>query len=247
MQLVLLDHGLYRDLPRAFALTYSRLWHGVVLGDADAIREAAEEMGVGQYYPLLAAMLTARPWTDILRAGDTGDARALHEKGTAADKKQIAGYAAQYAKHIGIVLDLVPRPLLLLFKTNDCLRHAERQLGAAGVGSFSITLRYCLCCLRHEARAAAAAASAASTATTAATSTGSAGSTAGVAARRWLGIARAWLAVLRLDVAMLLLRVLSGSAVLPRAVRALSLSPASAKRQGEREKASTSAVSVEHT
>ncbi|EOD28819.1 hypothetical protein EMIHUDRAFT_234481 [Emiliania huxleyi CCMP1516] len=132
VQLVLLDHGLYRDLPRAFALTYSRLWHGVVLGDADAIREAAEEMGVGQYYPLLAAMLTARPWTDILRAGDTGDARALQEKGTAADKKQIAGYAAQYAKHIGIVLDLVPRPLLLLFKTNDCLRHAERQLGAAG-------------------------------------------------------------------------------------------------------------------
>ena len=217
-----------------------------MLGDADAIREAAEEMGVGRYYPLLAAMLTARPWTDILRAGDTADARALHEKGTAADKKQIAGYAAQYAQHIGLVLDLVPPPLLLLFKTNDCLRHAERQLGAAGVGSFLITLRYCLRCLRHEARATAAAASAASTATTAATSTGSAGSTAGVAARRWLGIARAWLAVLRLDVAVMLLRVFSGSALLPRAVRALSLSPASAKRQGERE-ASTSAVSVEHT
>jgi len=239
---VLLDHGLYRDLPHAFALTYSRLWHGVVLGDADAIREAAEALGVGQYYPLLAAMLTARPWTDILRAGDTGDARALHEKGTAADKQQIAGYAAQYARHIGLVLDQVPRPLLLLFKTNDCLRHAERQLGG-GVNSFLITLRYCLRCLRHEARAAAAAA--ASTSTSAA-SAGSAGRTAGGVSRRWLGMARAWLAVLRLDVAVLLLRVWSGSALLPRAVRALSLSPASAKRQRERE-ASTSAVSVEHT
>ena len=33
--------------------------------------------------------------------------------------------------------------MLLLFKTNDCLRHAERQLDA-GVDSFLITLRHCL-------------------------------------------------------------------------------------------------------
>ena len=33
--------------------------------------------------------------------------------------------------------------MLLLFKTNDCLRHAERRLDA-GVDSFVVTLRYCL-------------------------------------------------------------------------------------------------------
>ena len=42
-----------------------------MLGDADEIREAAEAMGVGPYYPLLAAMLTARPWNDILQANPT--------------------------------------------------------------------------------------------------------------------------------------------------------------------------------
>ena len=166
VQLVLLDHGLYRALPREFTLTYARLWQvrpwprppiptptltlmyarpwqGLVLGDADLIREQAEAMGVGRYYPLLAAMLTARPWTDIMASDDPA---SLAERGTAEDKAQIAGYAAQYARQIGLVLDKVPRPMLLLFKTNDCLRHAERQLGggAAGASSLLITLRYCL-------------------------------------------------------------------------------------------------------
>ena len=51
--------------------------------------------------------------------------------------------AQQYIKQIAVVLERVPPPMLLLFKTNDCLRHAERRLGA-GVNSFVITMRYCL-------------------------------------------------------------------------------------------------------
>ena len=91
VQLVLLDHGLYRELPRHFTLIYSRLWRGLVLGDADEIRLAAEEMGVGPYYPLLAAMLTARPWNDILQAAE--QPAALVARGTKEDQAQIAGYA----------------------------------------------------------------------------------------------------------------------------------------------------------
>lgn len=88
VQLVLLDHGLYRELPRHFTLIYSRLWRGLVLGDADEIREAAEAMGVGPYYPLLAAMLTARPWNDILLAAE--QPAALVARGTKEDQAQIA-------------------------------------------------------------------------------------------------------------------------------------------------------------
>jgi hypothetical protein len=47
------------------------------------------------------------------------------------------------------VLELVPAPMLLLFKMNDCLRHAERQLDA-GVDSFVITLRHCLRTMLHD-------------------------------------------------------------------------------------------------
>ena len=139
-QLVLLDHGLYRELPTRFTLLYAQLWHALVLGDADGIRQVSFELGVGEYYPLLAAMLTNRPWGDVV--GSASSSR-LKERNTAADKEQIRGYAQQYLKQIVHVLERVPRPMLLLFKTNDCLRHAERQLDA-GVDSFLITLRYCL-------------------------------------------------------------------------------------------------------
>ena len=49
---------------------------------------------MGEWYPLLAAMLTGRPWADVL-ATEAGADR-LREKGTAEDKAQIAGYAQQY-------------------------------------------------------------------------------------------------------------------------------------------------------
>ena len=46
--LVLLDHGLYRELPRRFTLLYAELWHSIVLGDADGIRRVSFELGVGE-------------------------------------------------------------------------------------------------------------------------------------------------------------------------------------------------------
>ena len=179
-----------------------------MLGDADLIREQAEAMGVGRYYPLLAAMLTARPWTDIMASDDPA---SLAERGTAEDKAQIAGYAAQYARQIGLVLDKVPRPMLLLFKTNDCLRHAERQLGggAAGASSLLITLRYCLEAMLRDRRAPGPA-----------MATGGSGGgrrRVGEARRRGCGAWRAWLSQLKLQLAIWLLRVSSESAALPRA------------------------------
>lgn len=139
-QLVLLDHGLYRELPRRFTLLYAELWRSVLMGDADGIRNVSHELGVGEYYPLLAAMLTGRPWGDIV-AADASSSR-LKDKGTREDRAQIRGYAKQYLRHIVRVLERVPPPMLLLFKTNDCLRHAERQLGS-GVDSLIVTLRHC--------------------------------------------------------------------------------------------------------
>jgi aarF domain-containing kinase len=100
-QLVILDHGLYRDFDRSFVLSYARLWRSIVTADADGIRAEADWLGVGRYYTLLAAMLTARPWSDILRAKD--DPAQLRERGTAADKAQIRTYATQYAKAIAEV------------------------------------------------------------------------------------------------------------------------------------------------
>jgi hypothetical protein len=125
--------------------------------------QVSHTLGVGDYYPLLASMLTNRPWGDVVGAGAAGS--RLRERNTAADRAQIRGYAQQYLSQIVHVLECVqfsllcpssanlldpfvvprcvPPPMLLLFKTNDCLRHAERKLHS-GADSFLITLKHCL-------------------------------------------------------------------------------------------------------
>eukprot|EP00928_Gymnodinium_smaydae_P007317 TRINITY_DN12648_c0_g4_i1.p1 TRINITY_DN12648_c0_g4~~TRINITY_DN12648_c0_g4_i1.p1 ORF type:complete len:589 (-),score=57.22 TRINITY_DN12648_c0_g4_i1:111-1877(-) len=45
-QLVLLDHGLYRELSEELRLTYCRLWHSLALGDVDATLAATRSLGV---------------------------------------------------------------------------------------------------------------------------------------------------------------------------------------------------------
>lgn len=43
-QLVLLDHGLYRDIPETFQLVYARLWRGLITGNADLIKAQARSL-----------------------------------------------------------------------------------------------------------------------------------------------------------------------------------------------------------
>lgn len=62
--------------------------------------------------------------------------------GSKDEKNMLQGYAAIYAKQIGDLLLRMPRPLLLLLKTNDCLRSVDLSLGAP-VNTFVITAKTC--------------------------------------------------------------------------------------------------------
>jgi hypothetical protein len=70
-QLVLLDHGLYRQIDDDFRREYAALWRALIFADKQGIKRHAECMNAGEAYPLFAAMLTMRPW-DQVRAGGQG-------------------------------------------------------------------------------------------------------------------------------------------------------------------------------
>lgn len=42
----------------------------------------------------------------------------------------LKSYAHRYMKEIVLLLGIIPSEMLLLLKTNDCLRHLDRELGA---------------------------------------------------------------------------------------------------------------------
>lgn len=47
----------------------------------------------------------------------------LHTKDIETEKGMVRGYVQQYASEIAMLLSKVDRQMLLLFKTNDCLRY----------------------------------------------------------------------------------------------------------------------------
>lgn len=125
-QIVLLDHGLYRRLDDSFRREYCRLWQALVTGNAADIERHCRGLNAGSAFPLLAGLLTQRPWDDITSA----DMSRLQSSGSRGDSVMIQAYADRYFKEIVALLGQVPSELLLLFKTADCLKHLDRHLGA---------------------------------------------------------------------------------------------------------------------
>lgn len=128
-QMVLVDHGLYKNVDNSFRMCYARLWRSLMLADLDGIKTACASLGVEKMYTLLAAMLTSRPYDEIMERAKTGSLSA-NIKDSKSDKAMIAGYARYFLLDILNILDSLPRQMLLLLKMNDCLRHIDHSLGS---------------------------------------------------------------------------------------------------------------------
>ncbi|CAI7779639.1 unnamed protein product [Closterium sp. NIES-53] len=138
-EVVLLDHGLYRQLPDSLRLNYAHLWKALVLADARGIMQYSIALGAGaDLYAIFAATLTLRSWENIVEASSDH----LFIPDTAEEKKHLQKSAAAYFNDITRLLARLPRVLLLLLKTNDCLRSLDTALGTP-VNTFMITAREC--------------------------------------------------------------------------------------------------------
>ena len=157
-QLVLLDHGLYRELDDDFRFKYAALWKSLMLADLRGIRDVCHQLGVGDVYPLFAAVITARPFDELIERSKHGSLHrappstqlqaasptnpktstevASTSKSTtttalvSADHAVMRGYAQRYMTQIFEMLGTLPRQMLLLLKLNDCLRHIDFRLGS---------------------------------------------------------------------------------------------------------------------
>lgn len=129
--MVLVDHGLYKQLDDSFRLKYCRLWKSLMMADLEGIKDSCAALGITKMYPLFAAMLTARPYDEIIERSKTGSFQApvgYGSVGGQADQAVIRGYAKQFLSEIFALLGVLPRQMLLLLKMNDCLRHIDMAL-----------------------------------------------------------------------------------------------------------------------
>jgi len=135
--MVLVDHGLYKRIDDDFRIKYAELWRSLMMADLEGIKSACSGLGVKKMYPLFAAMLTARPYDEIIERSKTGSFSAARPSGGSsqsqavgnqADRAVIRGYAKQFMGEIFALLGVLPPQMLLLLKMNDCLRHIDMAL-----------------------------------------------------------------------------------------------------------------------
>lgn len=155
--MVLVDHGLYKQIDDDFRIRYAQLWKSLMLADLRGIKESCKSLGVDKMvrvslpqfhhqhpatymfsltmimgqYTLLAAMLTSRPYDEMMERAKTGSLAAnVSATNSKSDKAMIQGYAQHFLKDIFVILGSLPRQMLLLLKMNDCLRHIDYKLGS---------------------------------------------------------------------------------------------------------------------
>ncbi|KAJ2366654.1 hypothetical protein H4S01_002590 [Coemansia sp. RSA 2610] len=123
--LVLLDHGLYRQLSSRFRYEYAEMWHALMRGDQDRIKYWSRQLSGTDLYRLFAIILTGQNWSTI-------EAKSLSRTTAAAqfNLDELMEQQPDLFRKITEVLSSVPPVLLLVLKTNDLLRMVDQRLFA---------------------------------------------------------------------------------------------------------------------
>ena len=112
---ILYDHGLYRDIPPQLKRDYARLWLAVLDGDEAGMRRAAYAVAgiTDEQFPLFASAITGRDFRAVAD-GAVASARTQQEKNA------ISGALGEgMLTELVQLLGRVPRIILLILKTND--------------------------------------------------------------------------------------------------------------------------------
>ena len=137
--IVLYDHGLYRNPPLDLRRSYAKLWLAVIDADEQRMRKYAYEVAgiTDVQFPLFASAITGRDYSVV--TSSIAVPRSSEEKDTISDALG-DGLLEQLIQ----LLSNVPRVILLILKTNDLTRSLDENLHTrqGPVRTFMILARY---------------------------------------------------------------------------------------------------------
>lgn len=137
---ILYDHGLYRDIPLDLRRSYAKLWLAVIDADEGRMRKYAHEVAgiTDEQFPLFASAITGRDYR-VLTSSITAPR-------TDAEKDDISSALGDgMLEQLIQMLGQVPRIILLILKTNDLTRSLDENLHTrkGPIRTFLILARYC--------------------------------------------------------------------------------------------------------
>ncbi|KAI0811344.1 ABC1-domain-containing protein [Xylaria sp. FL0064] len=139
-EIILYDHGLYRDIPENLQHSYAKMWLAIINGDMDAMKQHAHDVAgiTEEQFPLFASAITGRDYTVV--SSSIMKSRSEEEKKTMGDALQ-EGLLSDLVTLLG----QVPRIILLILKTNDLTRSLDESLHTrqGPMRTFLILAHYC--------------------------------------------------------------------------------------------------------
>ncbi|KAH8428800.1 ABC1 kinase family protein [Aspergillus melleus] len=139
-EIILYDHGLYRDIPRELRRNYAKMWLAVIEADEGRMREYARKVAgiTDEQFPLFASAITGRDYTKVTN-------KNIVSQRTDAERDSMSGALSEgMLQQLVELLGQVPRIILLILKTNDLTRSLDENLHTrqGPVRTFLILARY---------------------------------------------------------------------------------------------------------
>lgn len=122
-QIVLLDHGLYRQLPQQLRVDYAHLWLSIIHHDIPAMKYYSQLVAnvPPERFSLFASAITGRDYGRVVRGEMAGlkVPRSIEE----VQKIRKANVGGDIMLKLVDLMSNMPRVMLLLLKTNDLTRY----------------------------------------------------------------------------------------------------------------------------
>ncbi|PGH29253.1 Atypical/ABC1/ABC1-B protein kinase [[Emmonsia] crescens] len=146
--IILYDHGLYRDISTELRRNYAKLWLAVINSDEAGMRKYSYKVAgvTDDQFPLFASAITGRDYT-VLSKKAVVSARSSEEK-EAISSALGDGLLQELVQMLG----KVPRIILLILKTNDLTRSLDENLHTrhGPLRTFLILAKYATCTVFEE-------------------------------------------------------------------------------------------------
>lgn len=132
-QLVLLDHGFYRQYDKKFMKNYCKLWQSIVLQDYDKMKEISDDFGIGEYYKYLPLVL-------LWRSKNT---KKLGELIAEEDRVKLQKQELVSFEIINYIMQRIPEHMIFIIRASNLIAIHNTTLGGTMRNRFLIFTESC--------------------------------------------------------------------------------------------------------
>lgn len=118
-QIVLLDHGLYREISEEVRYNYAGFWKAAILKDDKEAAYFAKQMGIDEWH-LFAMMVLMRSYE--------GATKGLGSRMKLEDIKRLQKLATEQMDKFMLVLRQMPRELILIIRNHNLMRATNHHI-----------------------------------------------------------------------------------------------------------------------